>query len=382
MIEAILQLKQEAEGNEMDTSSSESQVEKRNRFFKKRIEEVVEDSIKNVENPRNLFPIAQNLQARLEYGLAIRVGARCQERIQFLVDQNEQRADLEQKIEDLNQQQVVSPSDSQKEEIERLNHKLQELPVLYELTGRLNSFNLQVANLMIEAAKVEERPDVLRDQAVLRFKMQPTIPLWEEVKIMTEESEWPEVKKQLLEYILKPEQPVEKGFGGGWSQPQTIDPKAKMELLLNEGMWKESAKIFPEPPYGSLEMLERLFLEVEKKDPKGLDDLFPVVEKYAVHFYQSYNLNNASLDRLLDQVQKRSPDFIYGLFSRGAEKLLLTVLPKQYGDFVNYLALFKKRLSEDLGREDDWGTFISDLVKRHKGKRKLMQLIQNAGLKE
>ena len=30
---------------------------------------------------------------------------------------------------------------------------------------------------MIEAAKVEERPDVLRDQAVLRFKIQPTIPL-------------------------------------------------------------------------------------------------------------------------------------------------------------------------------------------------------------
>jgi len=131
------------------------------------------------------------------------------------------------------------------------------------------------------------------------------------------------------EYILKPEQPVEKGSGfGGWSQPQTIDPKAKMELLLNEGycgylfrcylsiralidsifrMWKETAKIFPEPPYGSLEMLERLFLEVEKNDPKGLDDLFPVVEKYAVYFYQSYNLSNASLDRLLDQVPTLSP---------------------------------------------------------------------------
>jgi len=98
MIEAILQLKQEAEGNEMDTSLSESQTEKKNASFKKRIEEVVADSIKNVENPRNLFPIAQNLNSRLEYGLAIKVGARCQERIQYLVEENEKRADLIQKI--------------------------------------------------------------------------------------------------------------------------------------------------------------------------------------------------------------------------------------------------------------------------------------------
>lgn len=99
MIEAILQLKQESENKDaMDESITPAAVEKKQKAFKKRIEEVADASIANVENPRNLYAIAQTLHSRLEYGLAIKVGARCQERIDILIQQNDERADLTQKI--------------------------------------------------------------------------------------------------------------------------------------------------------------------------------------------------------------------------------------------------------------------------------------------
>lgn len=37
------------------------------------------------------------------------------------------------------------------------------------------------------------------------------------------------------EYILKPAPAPSAQDVFGWNQPQTIDPKAKIELLLNEG---------------------------------------------------------------------------------------------------------------------------------------------------
>jgi len=277
----------------------------------------------------------------------------------------------------------VAPSDEVKAEIERLTHRTEEFPVIYEHTSALNNLNLNIATIMIESGKVEERKDVLRDQAVLRFKIQPTIPLFEEVRILTEADEWDQVKKELLEHILKPVQVDTTGgstFGG--FQAPTIDPKAKMELLLNEGMWKDAIPLFPEPPYGSLDMLERLFLDVEKSAPDQLDAMLPIVEKYALYYYQAFNFGNAGLDRLLDQVQKRSPDFIFGLFSRASEKMLVNVIPKQYAPFVTFLQIFKKRLVDDIGREDDWESFLSELTKQHKGKRKLMQLVAGAGLKD
>eukprot|EP01087_Luapelamoeba_hula_P018098 TRINITY_DN5787_c0_g1_i1.p1 TRINITY_DN5787_c0_g1~~TRINITY_DN5787_c0_g1_i1.p1 ORF type:complete len:1968 (-),score=477.43 TRINITY_DN5787_c0_g1_i1:25-5928(-) len=378
-IDTVLQIKADAENKMvMDETIEGADADAHKDELAQRVQSIVEESIEFVHAPRNLHSIARKLYQRREYALVIIVGARCQKTIQVLVDQNEQRIDLTTKLQDLRQQLIVSPSDEVKVEIEKTERDLEQLPVQYEQTSRLNSLNLEMATMMIEAAKVEKRNDVLRDQAVLRFKISPTIPLFDEVKILTEADEWPEVKKELLEQILKPQQD---DGSGGYNQ-QMIDPRAKMELLLNEGMWKQALPLFPEPPYGSMDMLERLLLDLERNAPDSFDQILPTVEKYAVYYYSQFQFNNAGLERVLDQTQRRAPDFVLGLFQRAIEKMLLNVLPKQYELIVNFLQMFKKRLVEDLGRDDDWESVLGDITKQHKGKRKLMQLINNSGLKD
>ncbi|KAL6062576.1 hypothetical protein QOT17_012173 [Balamuthia mandrillaris] len=382
MIHIALQERDDVEQEVKDDQSlSMEEVEARRQAAKEKLEAKVQEAITDLRIPRNLYAIAQFFHNKLEYGLVILVGTRCQEIIAALEAENDKRDAINLEINELEQKQVVNPSEAQKQKIEELRLELEEFPVVYDNNYTLDQLNLRVAELMINAGKVEERSDVLRDQAVLTFKINPTIPKFEEVKILTDESDWPAVKKDLLAHILKPASSQQTQLGGfSWSQA-TIDPNAKVELLLNEGLWKETIAIFPEPPNGSLEMLERLYLEVEKNSPKAVEDLLPIIEKHAIHSYQQYILDNPNLDRLLDQVQKRNPDFICGLFERCNEKLLLNIMPKQYEPFARYLEVFKKRINDDLGREEDWENFMADIVKGHKGKRKLMQIMQHSGLK-
>jgi len=381
-IQASMDIKAERQAEmEADESLTMEQIEKETKQLAERVKAVVEESIEYVVLPQNLQNIFSQMYNMQEYDLTIIVGAKCQECIQDIQDQNDQRAQINQDIHDLQQQMVVAPEDGQKEELEELNHKLEELPLIYEQNYQLNNRLQQTASIMINAAKVEERTDVLRDQAVLRFKIQPSIQLFEEVKIMTEEDEWEEVRKELLEHITKP-RPQEQNQQFGFANVATMDENQKVELLLNEGMWRQVVASFPEPPHGSLVMLERLYLEVEKNDPDSLDELVPLIEKYAIASYKDLdNLTNESLDRLLDSVQQTNPDIIYGIFSRGCEELVLNIVPKQYVGFVEYLKIFKRRLVEDLGRDDDWEAFIGEVVKKHKTKRKLMQMIQHSDLK-
>jgi hypothetical protein len=380
MISAIVRMAKAEEGKmAMDDDLSQSTVDARKAELSQKLADVVVDSIELVDGPRNLYNVAYYLYGQLEYELMIVVGARCQARIEALQQENDRRTELQQQIAELKQKLVVTPSDDLRAELTQKQWQLEdEFPILYESNQRLDSLNLQMANLMIEAAKVEERADVLRDQAVLRFKIQPSMELFEQVKIMTDEKEWDKVKKKLLKDILRP---VSEEEAAG---QKTINPKDKIQLLLNEGMWKETVAIFPDPGmFGNeaIDLLERLYLEVEKNAPSTVASLLPTIEKYAISLYQTFTFDNPHLERLLDAVQQRNPDFIYGMFTRASEKLLLNILPKQYGDYVEFLKVFKRRLNDELGREDDWDAFISDVTKKNRGKKKLLQMIQHANLK-
>jgi len=111
----------------------------------------------------------------------------------------------------------------------------------------------------MNAAKVEGRPsEFLCEQSKIIFKIEMSLESFGEVKILTPEKHWEKTKKELMDFVLT------------YNKKLQGDPNAKLtasqiELLISEGMIKECVSGFPEPDTSSPELLERLWVEVEKK---------------------------------------------------------------------------------------------------------------------
>lgn len=87
------------------------------------------------------------------------------------------------------------------------------------------------------------------------------------------EEEWADIKKELVVYVLK---------------QQSSNVKAKIELLLKDGLYSQCISIFPLPTgeRGELELLEKLWSELERNEPTALDQLLPMVSRYMKRYYQ------------------------------------------------------------------------------------------------
>jgi hypothetical protein len=104
---------------------------------------------------------------------------------------------------------------------------LENMPQEYDDRSQLDEWTLQIAGKVIAAAKMDDNDEVLRVQTSLAFKVQTTPDRWNQVKMLTSEHEWEEVKKELVVYLLKAStNPEEKNY---------IDPVVKVDLLLTEG---------------------------------------------------------------------------------------------------------------------------------------------------
>lgn len=143
-------------------------------------------------------------------------------------------------------------------------------------------------------------------------------------------------------------------------------------------LYEQCIEIFPPPSDDDteLELLERLWLEIEKNNPSKLEKIMPVVSKYVKRYFQQYKFENT--DKLIDQVQRQYPALVTPLYSAAYDLLLLNILPSQYPIFVSCLKGFKKRLST-LGRIPDWENFFEEFKKKHRGKKRLIQMVNLVG---
>jgi hypothetical protein len=217
---------------------------------------------------------------------------------------------------------------------------------------------------MMNALKVENASSsVLKDQAIKIFQIEMSLESLGEVKILSDPDNWEKEKKALTDYVIN--------FN------KSKDPNAKLtpgqiELLLSEDMIQECIKGFPDPSdETSPELLERLWIEIEKKDNKALKKLLPLVSSYVTHDYLQYNFQPTS--SLLDIVEAFDSDWVVDLYIQISDTLLVSIVQKQYKDFVDFLEIVKNRIPTQ------WEEFIEGVKKKHKGKKKLMQMITMGG---
>jgi hypothetical protein len=80
------------------------------------------------------------------------------------------------------------------------------------------------------------------------------------------------------------------------------------------------------------------------------------------------------VDGLLDRVQLHFPAVMSTLLAAATDMMLLNILPSQYNQFVACLKSFKRRLNGVLNRPQDWDEFFTNFKKKHRGKKRLIQV--------
>lgn len=149
----------------------------------------------------------------------------------------------------------------------------------------------------MDAAKIEGLDDILRDQAILAFKVSSNpcdkhlcgffsnwylvnliqtdvkTERWDQVRDLCSEEEWATIKQELVVYVLKQE---------------SSNVNAKIELLMKDGLYSQCISIFPHPTgeEGEIELLLQLWKEIERREPTLLDQLMPTVSRYMKRYYQ------------------------------------------------------------------------------------------------
>eukprot|EP01006_Ploeotia_vitrea_P048220 TRINITY_DN67209_c5_g2_i1.p1 TRINITY_DN67209_c5_g2~~TRINITY_DN67209_c5_g2_i1.p1 ORF type:complete len:423 (+),score=85.92 TRINITY_DN67209_c5_g2_i1:164-1270(+) len=236
----------------------------------------------------------------------------------------------------------------------------------YELVTK----TLQLTTMVIESAKVENNDEALCSQAIRAFKVDNTQRRWEEIKNLTSDAEWAKVKEQLVVFML---------------QNKNSDAKGTVDLLLGDGLWKQCVGLFPDPSTlenkkRSTDMadwilrLTKLAHMVATSEPKdSFCQLFPMFQRYIKRYYQDFKF--PEVDGLFDVIQSVSPSFLIDLFPTLIDITLLNIIQSQYGAFVKCMRKYKHRLVKDLGMEEEWERFYAGFQKKHRGKKRLVQMV-------
>jgi hypothetical protein len=469
-----------------DSQMDESEQENETGRSTTRLNEVIDAAVGALASStcfglENCIKILLHLNSKLHYPLVLRVGRICEDRIRQLRDQVVTIGVLEKEKQTLlsNKREDNMDSIRTQERLRQIDHELSRLPIKYKKRAKLDHFDLNVAHMMMNAAKIEDDDSCLKEQAVKIFKINMTPETFGEVKVLTPEDEWNnKLRLELLQHVLdriaadeeeddevytgaddfadhdvdnfvadedsdEEEEDDEDEFinedsdddgygrakrGRKRKAPKRKAPKKKktkvvksatastkssllrrgtfkerIELLLNEGMFQETIAVFPKPPKGTVDLLERLYVEIRKGDQKQLEQILPLVEEYVTRDYMQFDFD--STVSLLDLVEEHFRTFVISMCERICEKIIVNIVPKQYQSFVDFLKAVKARLSkyatdddatdEEEEESDDssrkkkrktpkkkkqpkrqpWEEFLENVKTTHKGKKKLMSMV-------
>jgi len=336
----------------------------------KRSAEVVDECLRHITEITTLIQFAKYLTNQTEYKHTIKAGRKCEEYINAIKMDLEKREALKKRVTDLEETKLkalaamgTSGGESNidpkiKEDLDNTKKELEQLPEVEYNKAQLDSWLLDISAVVIEAAKIEEDDQTLCEQTVMAFKIDTSLERWDQVRNMVGEANWGKIKKDLVDFILK----------------RDDKPEDKIELLLKDGLYEYCLDLFPAPTGAGreLELLLRLWTEVEENDPKLLERFIPLVCRFVKRYYQEHKYK--SVDGLLDRVAHWFPTMVIEVYRQACDMVLLWILPSQYTRFIDAMKECKKRLT-DLNRENDWEELLRDFKRQHYGKRKLMQML-------
>lgn len=178
------------------------------------------------------------------------------------------------------------------------------------------------------------------------------------------EEEWNHVKTDLVVFVLN---------------NNSYDNGAKIELLMKDGLYEHCISLFPKPEGkdGEIELILKLWKGVEESKPELLEHMIQHVARYVKRYCQEFKFEE--LDELINRVQRRFPAIIVTLYNTALDMVMINVMPSQYGSVVECLRNLRVRLCDSLNRQDDWVAFFEEFKKKHKSKKKMIQMITLIG---
>lgn len=346
------------------------------------LENLIQLASEFITNVDHLTTACESLNGYKQFIELIQMGKHAQG---LLKDMVMKRIIYEETIKELEEEkEKLPPSVMENERTKELQDELDalSLEVSDKSQHHLRSMILKIADLMIDAARTEKMQDVVRDEAILVFKMTLTVAKFEEVKTLVGDKDWDAIRKQLLDYVVNYNATL---------PGSAITLSAQMELLLRENLWKEATRLLPEPPLPSahdysstskayISMLELLWFEIERIDSNGLNKLLAFIEDFAKKEFQQQRID--TMDRLLDGVQTSFPDFIIDLYKSASDLILSTLQgnQKQYKLYCNFASIAKRRFM-DMGKKAEWKAFIAEIRSVNARKRNLIKQLDVNDLK-
>lgn len=181
---------------------------------------------------------------------------------------------------------------------------------------------------------------------------------------MCSEEEWNHVKTDLVVFVLN---------------NNSYDNGAKIELLMKDGLYEHCISLFPKPEGkdGEIELILKLWKGVEESKPELLEHMIQHVARFVKRYCQEFKFDE--LNELVDRVQRRFPAIIVTLYNTALDMVMINVMPSQYGSVVECLRSLRVRLCDTLNRQDDWVAFFEEFKKKHKSKKKMIQMITLIG---
>jgi len=216
--------------------------------------------------------------------------------------------------------------------------------------------------MMIEAARFEGLETTLKEQQVLAFKADTSIEKWNQLKRTCTDEEWDNIKKQLVVFFMK----------------RDDKPQEKCELLMRDGLYQECIDIFPtptgDPETNELDLLYELYDSIERNQPLLLEKLIFIVAKYIRRYFALHKYK--ALDKIMDRLQRRFPSVLLDLYSKACDLVLINLMRSQYEIFVGDCLKTLKQRMDEMNQSDDWKKFLRAFREKHKGKKKLLQMVE------
>mmetsp|Transcript_11501 Transcript_11501/g.17239 ORF Transcript_11501/g.17239 Transcript_11501/m.17239 type:complete len:733 (+) Transcript_11501:26-2224(+) len=330
----------------------------------------LESGVKRIDSIPTCLKLLTALSGRKLHMHVVQVSPHVNKLIDEQNEQLKRLNEVEANLKELDQKRIIHQMEGEKEQAEQVGEEIADLEKerdqVKEHTkftqDEIDAFVLQVCDLVVPSAKIEDLDDVLREESVRAFKVDTSTERWDTVRNLTSTDDWDTIKQDLVVYVLRSKD----------------NARAKIELLLRDGMYEQCIGLVPKPSgeSGEVELLHRLWTEIEKRDASLLQQLLPSVQRYLKRYFQAFDFT--TLDPLMERVQRRYPALITILYSKACDMVLLNILPSQYSKFVSMLKQFKSRL-EELQRGDDWNQFLQQFKKKHRGKKRLIQMVTLLG---
>lgn len=189
------------------------QIDAQKKILEDSIVAVLQQGLGHLDEISLMIKLAKFLQKKKEFKLVILTGLQCEEKINFFHQHLQKRDSLVSQLKQVEQEILMNSlkegkkaEDRQKlvDESQKLKNEIGELPEIKMHLDALHAFMLEITELVIEAARIENDVDVLREQQMAAFKIDTKQERWDEIRNLTEDQiEWERVKNELVSYIMK-----------------------------------------------------------------------------------------------------------------------------------------------------------------------------------